>query len=332
MRITVLPGDGIGPEIMDATLRVLDASGAQLSYDIRPAGKLALETEGTLLPEATLQSIAENKIALKGPITTPIGHGFSSVNVALRRHFDLYQNIRPVTLPGPLETKFPGVDLVLFRENTEDLYAGIEEVISEDEVHSIKVITRGASQRILRAAFQWAQREGANRVTVITKANIMKKADGLFLEVAREVQREFPEIELQELLVDHMAMELVLHPERYHILVTENLYGDILSDLAAGLIGGLGLAAGVNRGEEISIYEAVHGSAPDIAGKGLANPTALILSACLMLEHHGQKEAAQKIRRAVYTALSKKENRTPDLGGPATMEEYSRAIIEALAE
>lgn len=330
IKVTFIPGDGIGPEIALATRKVLEAAEAQIEFEEVNAGSNVFDREGVYIPPSVFDSIEKNKLALKGPITTPIGHGFRSINVELRKKYDLFANIRPIKAPGPIPSKFENVDMVLFRENTEDLYAGIEKKISEDEFHSIKVITREKSLRILREAFSFAQTQSRKKVTVITKANIMKLTDGLFLECARQVAKDFPSIEFEEILVDNMAMQMVLAPEKFDVLVTENLYGDILSDLGAALVGGIGLIAGVNKGKEISIYESVHGSAPDIAGKNQANPTALILSACLLLEDTGQMEVAKKIRQAIAKTLEDPKNYTKDLGGNKTTSAYSQAIIDHL--
>ncbi|MDO5695399.1 MAG: isocitrate/isopropylmalate family dehydrogenase [Eubacteriales bacterium] len=328
--ITLIPGDGIGPEISTATQKILAAAGVAIQWDVVNAGEKVYEETGALIPDSVYESIERNKIVLKGPITTPIGSGFRSLNVALRKKYELYANVRPALSIGDIETRFDDIDITIFRENTEDLYAGIEEKISDDEMHSIKVITRGASARIARAAFEYAVKTKKSSVTVVTKANIMKLTDGLFLDVAREVARDYPQIRLDEVLVDNMCMQLVINPDRYEIILTENLYGDILSDLCAGLIGGLGLIPGANLGEDIAIFEAVHGSAPDIAGKNLANPTALTLSACLMLDHIGEGDAAGRIRKALDKTLSDKENFTADLGGNKSTAEFTEAVISNL--
>lgn len=327
--ITLIPGDGIGPEISEVVKAVFEKIDAPVVFEEINAGKTVFEKEGTFLPDALFKSLEKNKLALKGPITTPIGHGFRSINVELRKRYDLYQNIRPIRPAADLPTKFDSVDMVLFRENTEDLYAGVEEKISEDEAHSIKIITRPKSERIVRAAFEFATRYDRRSVTVVTKANIMKATDGLFLDVAREVARDY-DLPMKEILVDNMAMQLVMNPSEFDVIVTENLYGDILSDLGAGLVGGLGMIPGVNKGDDMAIYESVHGSAPDIAGKGLANPTAMLLSSCLLLDDLGEKEKAEKIRRAVHDVLSKPETRTRDLGGTLTTRAYRDALLQRL--
>ncbi|MFO3667210.1 MULTISPECIES: isocitrate/isopropylmalate dehydrogenase family protein [Anaerococcus] len=330
MKVTLIKGDGIGPEISQAMKEVVGALDLDLEFEEINAGLSVFEKEGTYIPEALFDSINKNKIAIKGPITTPIGHGFRSINVELRKKFDLYANIRPIKAPGPLELKFDGVDMVIFRENTEDLYAGVEEQISENEAHSIKIITRDKSERIIRAAFDYAQAQNRKKVSVVTKANIMKLTDGLFLDVARDVAKAYPDIEMEEILVDNTAMQMVMHPDRFDVLVTENLYGDILSDLGAGLVGGLGLMPGVNKGKDIAIYESIHGSAPDIAGQNLANPIAMLLTLCLMLDDIGENAKAKMIRDAIYKTLSDKTNYTRDLGGSATTKEITQAIIDNL--
>ncbi|WP_311531194.1 isocitrate/isopropylmalate dehydrogenase family protein [uncultured Anaerococcus sp.] len=330
MKVTLIKGDGIGPEISQAMKEVVGALDLDLEFEEINAGLSVFEKEGTYIPEALYESINKNKIAIKGPITTPIGHGFRSINVELRKKFDLYANIRPIKAPGPLELKFDGVDMVIFRENTEDLYAGVEELISDNEAHSIKIITRDKSERIIRAAFDYAQAQNRKKVSVVTKANIMKLTDGLFLDVARDVAKAYPDIEMEEILVDNTAMQMVMHPERFDVLVTENLYGDILSDLGAGLVGGLGLMPGVNKGKDIAIYESIHGSAPDIAGQNLANPIAMLLTLCLMLDDIGENAKAKMIRDAIYKTLSDKTNYTRDLGGSATTKEITQAIIDNL--
>ncbi|WP_296128108.1 isocitrate/isopropylmalate family dehydrogenase [uncultured Anaerococcus sp.] len=330
MKVTLIKGDGIGPEISQAMKEVVGALDLDLEFEEINAGLSVFEKEGTYIPEALFESINKNKIAIKGPITTPIGHGFRSINVELRKKFDLYANIRPIKAPGPLELKFDGVDMVIFRENTEDLYAGVEEQISDNEAHSIKIITRDKSERIIRAAFDYAQAQNRKKVSVVTKANIMKLTDGLFLDVARDVAKAYPDIEMEEILVDNTAMQMVMHPERFDIIVTENLYGDILSDLGAGLVGGLGLMPGVNKGKDIAIYESIHGSAPDIAGQNLANPIAMLLTLCLMLDDIGENAKADMLRSAIYDTLSDKANYTRDLGGSATTKDITQAIIKNL--
>jgi len=330
MKITMIPGDGIGREISESVMQVIDASGADIQWDVVQAGEAVYKETGELIPDQVYQSLEETGVGIKGPITTPIGTGFRSANVALRKKYDLYTNMRPIQNLGEVPSKFGALDLVLFRENTEDLYAGVEEEISEDEMHSIKIITRQGSERIIRKAFDYAEKNGRDEVTVVTKANIMKKTDGMFLDIAREVAKDYPEIPLKEILVDNMAMQLVIDPNQFDVIVTQNLYGDILSDLMAGLIGGLGIVPGANIGEDIAVFEAVHGSAPDIAGKNYANPTALILSGCLMLDYIGQHEAAEKIRKALNIVLSDSNQFTRDLGGKASTNEFTETLVKEL--
>lgn len=327
--IVLIPGDGIGPEVSQATQKILDATGVAINWIVEEAGAGVYAMTGTLVPDSVYAAIETHHIALKGPITTPIGTGFKSINVSLRQKYDLYSNVRPVV-------SYPGlgrgqkIDLVIFRENTEDLYAGREVRISDDEVHGIKVITRSASTRIVRAAFEYARAQGRKTVSAVHKANIMKLADGLFLEAARSVASDYPEIAYQEIIVDNMCMQLVMYPERYDVIVTENLYGDILSDLAAGLVGGLGLVPGANIGTDYAIFEAVHGSAPDIAGQGKANPIALTLSGAMMLDYLGENEAAERIRKAITAVLEAGTDTTPDLGGSGSTQTLTEAIIKAL--
>lgn len=329
-KVTLIPGDGVGPEITQATVRVLEAAQAPLAFERVIAGASAYESQGILLPQATLDSLEKNKLALKGPLMTPIGTGFSSVNVQLRKTYDLFCNFRPVKAPGPLPLKYEGVDLAIFRENTEDLYAGIEEKISDDEAHSIKVITRAATERIARAAFDYAKKRPGKKLAIVTKANIMKESDGLFLRTCRDISQDYPQVPTQEVLVDNMAMQLVIRPEDFDIILTENLYGDILSDLAAGLIGGLGLVPGANIGQDMAIFEAVHGTAPDIAGKDEANPTAMILSACLLLDYIGEEASAERIRQALAQVLEEPEKRTKDLGGPLGTQAFTDVLVSAI--
>lgn len=332
-KITVIRGDGIGPEIMDATLHVLDAMDLGLSYEEADAGLAALEKHGELLPAATLESIQRNKVALKSPLTTPVGEGFSSINVALRRHFDLYANVRPArTYPNTL-ARFPGdVDLITVRENTEGLYTGEGQEITEDGETAtlISKVTRKGSERIVRYAFEMARRTGRKKVTVVHKANILKTTSGLFLKVAREMAAEFPEIECSEMIVDNACMQLVMRPEQFDVIVTTNLFGDIVSDLCAGLIGGLGLTPGANIGHEVAIFEAVHGTAPDIAGQGKANPGALLLGAAQMLDHIGMPDQAERLRNAMVATLEAKDSLTADLGGTGTTMGYAQAIVSRL--
>ena len=333
--ITVIPGDGIGPEVTEATLSVLDAAGAALEYDEQLAGLTALQELRNPLPKPTLDSIERNRIVLKGPLTTPSGSGFRSINVELRKTYDLYANVRPVRtiVPGG---RYEDIDLVLIRENTEGLYVGVEHYIGmhgdpHAAAESVMIVTRFGAERILRYAFEYARERGRKKVTLAHKANILKYTQGLFLDVGKEVATEFPEIEWEDRIIDATAMQLVLDPQRFDVLVMENMFGDILSDLMAGLVGGLGFAPAGNIGKDAAMFEAVHGSAPDIAGKGIANPTALILSACLMLEHVGQAEVAQRIRGAIDAVVLEGRARTADMGGRASSREYTQALVRALA-
>lgn len=329
-KIIAIKGDGIGPEIMDSTLGVLKALSLPIEFIEANIGATVFEETGELIPQEVYDLIQEHGVALKSPVTTPIGHGFRSVNVQLRKYFDLYANIRPIKNYGNVPSKFEDVDLVTFRENTEDLYAGIEKQISDDEAHSIKVITRQGSERIARKAFDYAKTHQLDKVTVVTKANIMKLTDGMFLDVAREVAKDYPQVTLEERLVDNMAMQLVLAPENYQVILTENLYGDILSDLSSALIGGVGLAPGANVGKDVAIFEAVHGSAPDIAGENKANPTALILSASMMLNHLAFHDEAQLIRDAMDSYLQDKTHFTADLGGSASTTAFTEGFIKEM--
>lgn len=328
--ITLIPGDGIGPEVTFSSKEIIEATGIQINWDIVNAGEGVMGEYKTPLPQYVLDSIIKNKVALKGPITTPIGTGFRSVNVTLRKEFDLYANVRPVKKINGLVSKFDNVDIVIVRENTEDLYAGIEYMINPDIAQSIKVITRKCSERIVRYAFTYARKTGRKKVTAVHKANIMKMSDGLFISVAKEVASEFPDIEYTEEIVDALCMNLVLHPQNYDVLVLPNLYGDIVSDLCAGLIGGLGVVPGSNIGESGAIFEPVHGSAPMIAGLGKANPTASILSGSMMLRHLGEFEKADVIEKAVETVIGEGICLTEDLGGKASTKEYTAKIIEVL--
>ncbi len=332
-KITVIRGDGIGPEIMDATLYVLDRLGAGLEYEYAEAGLAAMEQYGELLPQATLDSIARNKVALKSPLTTPVGGGFSSINVALRRHFDLYANVRPAHSFPNTKSRYPsGVDLITVRENTEGAYIGEGQTLSEDGETAMLMqkITRKGSERIVHYAFELARRTGRKKVTVVHKANILKTTSGLFLNVAREVAAQYPDIECNEMIVDNTCMQLVMRPEQFDIIVTTNLFGDIISDLCAGLVGGLGLAPGANIGEHAAIFEAVHGTAPDIAGKGIANPCALLLGAAQMLDHLGQPDNATRLRKAIVATLEAKDSLTGDLGGSGTTMSFAQAIASRL--
>ncbi len=328
--IAVIRGDGIGPEIMSATLRVLDALDCGLAYEFVEAGMAAYESSGELLPQATLDAIARHRVALKGPLTTPIGGGFSSLNVELRRRFDLYANVRPaISFPGT-RARYEHIDILMVRENTEGAYLSEGQTVSADgeTAQSIIRITRRGSERIVRYAFELARRKGRRKVTVVHKANIMKTTSGLFLKVAREVARDYPEIECNELIVDNTCMQLVMRPEQFDVIVTTNLFGDILSDLCAGLVGGLGLAPGANIGSEAAIFEAVHGSAPDIAGKGVANPCALLLAAADLLDHLGLVEQGHRVRRAIHDTLQARDRLTPDLGGSGSTGTFADALVE----
>jgi isocitrate dehydrogenase (NAD+) len=328
--ITLIPGDGIGPEVTQAVLSVLAATGVAIEWETHDAGVTAVERSGHALPDELIASIRRNKVALKGPVTTPIGQGFTSVNVGLRKALDLYANLRPVwNLPG-VPAKFSGVDLVIVRENTEDLYAGLEHQIVPGIVESLKIITERASTRIARFAFEHARRHGRKKVTAIHKANIMKLSDGLFLESVRAVAGEFADIAYDEKIIDAACMHLVMNPTQFDVLVLPNLYGDIVSDLCAGLVGGLGVVGAANLGEEIGVFEAVHGSAPDIAGQNIANPMALLLSAVLMLRHIGEPAAASRIMSALGRVLIDGSTRTRDLGGRASTSEFSNAICQAI--
>lgn len=328
--ITVFKGDGIGPEITDAVLAILDAAKAPLSYEIFNVGAAEYEKNGALIPDAAFASFEKTRILLKSPITTPIGKGFRSLNVTLRNKYDLYANIRPAKSNTAVPTPFPNVDVVTFRENTEDLYIGVEYKMNEDTVHAIKLITRKASERIIRSAFEYAISHGRKKVTCVHKANILKMSDGLFLDTFRTVAADYPQIESDDKIVDTTCMQLVMRPEQFDVIVMPNLYGDIISDLTSGLIGGLGLLPSMNIGDDYAMFEAVHGSAPDIAGKHIANPTALLWSACMLLEHIGETAIAEKIRKAVDAVLSEQKALTPDLGGKATTEAYRDAVIAHL--
>jgi len=328
--ITLIPGDGIGPEVTDAVTHVLESAGVAIAWDRQDAGIVSFERTGQSMPEALLDSIRRTGVGLKGPVTTPVGGGFTSVNVGLRKALDLYANLRPVrNLPG-VAGRFENVDLVIVRENPEDLYAGLEHVVVEGVVESLKIITTRASTRIAEFAFDYARRMGRKKVTAIHKANIMKLGDGLFLEAVRSVARAWPDIEYEERIVDAACMHLVMRPEMFDVLVMPNLYGDIVSDLCAGLVGGLGVVPGANIGHEAAVFEAVHGTAPDIAGRNLANPTALLLSATLMLDHLHERDAADRIRAALDRVLTDGRVRTGDLGGTATTTAFAEAIVHAL--
>jgi isocitrate dehydrogenase (NAD+) len=328
--VTLLPGDGIGPEVTEAAARVLEASGVKIEWDRVEAGGEVIAKYGTPVPEPVLQSIRKRGVALKGPITTPVGEGFRSANVTLRQDLDLYACVRPVkSLPG-VATRFADVDLIVVRENTEDLYSGLEHRVTPGVVESIKVVTERACLRIARYAFALARRLGRDKVTAVHKANIMKLTDGLFLECCRRVAREHRDVQFGDVIVDNCAMQLVRDPSQFDVLLLGNLYGDIMSDLCAGLVGGLGVVPGANVGDDVAVFEAVHGSAPDIAGKGVANPTAVILSCVEMLKHLGESSAAQRVEAAVHATLMEPALRTHDLGGKATTDVFTKAVIERL--
>ncbi|WP_039658320.1 isocitrate dehydrogenase (NAD(+)) [Clostridium tyrobutyricum] len=329
-RVTLIKGDGIGPEVCKAARKVVDESGAHIDWEVFDAGASVMDEYGTPIPEHIIESIKKNKVALKGPVTTPVGKGFRSVNVTLRKSLNLYANIRPIKTYAGVKSRYENVDLVIFRENTEDLYAGIEHMVNDDIAESIKIISKKASANIVRAAFDYAVKNGRKKVTAVHKANIMKLSDGLFLRTAQEVAKEYSNIEFESVIVDAMSMKLVLNPENYDVLVMPNLYGDILSDMASGLIGGLGLVPGANIGENAAVFESAHGSAPDIAGQNKANPTAIILSAVMMLEYLGETEPAHKIEKAVEEVLKEGKYLTGDLGGNATTDQYTDAIVSKL--
>ena len=330
-RVTLIPGDGIGPELAEATRRVLDATGVAFDWEVVEAGEATIATAGTPLPESVLESIRRNKIALKGPITTPVGSGFRSVNVGLRQALNLYANLRPARSMAGVQSRYDDVDLVIVRENTEDLYAGIEHMVGRDAAESIKIITRAASERIARFAFEYALANGRKKVTAVHKANIMKLSDGLFLEACTNVAAGYAgRVEFEDRIVDNMCMQLVQKPDMYDVLVLPNLYGDIVSDLAAGLVGGLGVAPGANIGEDGAVFEPVHGSAPKYAGQNKANPTALILSGALMLRHLGYADVAERVEGAVRAVVAEGRTVTSDLGGDAGTREFANAVIDRL--
>jgi len=329
--VTLIPGDGIGPEIAAAAKEIIDASGVDINWEVVLAGEAVMAKHGTPLPDYVLESIKRNRVALKGPITTPVGGGFRSVNVTLRQKLNLYANVRPArTLPG-ISTRYEMVDIIVVRENTEDLYAGIEHKVGKNAAESIKIITREASEKIVHFAFNLARQKGRKKVTAVHKANIMKLTDGLFLDCAREAAKDYPDITFDEMIVDALCMKLVQAPETYDVLVLPNLYGDIVSDLCAGLVGGLGVAPGANIGDEAAVFEPVHGSAPKHAGKNRVNPLAIILSGIMMLEHLNEKKAAQRVMEAVIAVLKEKTHLTYDLGGTASTSEMAAAIIRKMS-
>jgi isocitrate dehydrogenase (NAD+) len=328
--VTLLAGDGIGPEVSNATVRVLEAAGAEIEWERQIAGAEALEKYGNPLPPEVLESVRRNRLALKGPVTTQVGKGFKSINVQLRQELELYANLRPSRSLESIPSRFSGVDIIVVRENTEDLYAGLEHVVVPGVVESIKIITEKASLRIARFAYEYARRHGRKRVTAVHKANIMKLSDGLFLDCVRRVASEYPEITSDDRIVDNMCMQLVMRPEEWDVLLLENLYGDIVSDLCAGLVGGLGVVPGGNIGIDGAVFEAVHGSAPDIAGKDLANPLALIRSGIMMLYHMQKDEVAERVRRALRDVIVRQKIRTRDLGGEATTTQFTDAVVAAI--
>lgn len=331
-RITVIKGDGIGPDIVDSALKVLDKVGCNFEYDFADAGLVALENTGELLPQATLDLIAKNRVTLKGPLTTPVGEGFTSINVSLRKQFQMYANVRPVISFKGTKARYEDINIITVRENTQGMYSGLGQVVSEDgqEAEAMSKITREGAERIVRFAYELAQREGRKKVTAVHKANILKSTSGLFLKVAREVGAEFPEIESAEMIVDNTCMQLVMNPHQFDVIVTTNLFGDIVSDLCAGLIGGLGMAPGANIGKDCAIFEAVHGSAPDIAGKNLANPSSVVLASVQMLEYLNMGDKAQKIVAALRDVIESGDRTTRDLGGSHGTTDFTQALLDRL--
>lgn len=333
--VVLIPGDGIGKEITKSVTKIVDTAGADINWIECKAGEGANNELGNPLPEETIDAIKKHRIVLKGPLTTPVGAGFRSINVALRQKFNLYSNIRPARSLPNIDSPFRGVDLVMFRENTQGLYIGKEHWVDDEEKHaeSIAVVTREASEKIITAAFEYAKKYGRKKVTLVHKANILKLTTGLFLQIGKEISENYPDIEFEDLIVDNMAMQMVLNPQRFDVIVTTNLFGDILSDLASGLVGGLGVTGAANIGDDAAMFEAVHGSAPDIAGKGLANPTALLFSALMMLEYLDQNRLAEKIRSAIYTVLQEhKDECTTDIGGSGNTDSYTEAICKLLRD
>ncbi|CAJ1832443.1 isocitrate dehydrogenase [Aeromonas jandaei] len=330
--ITVIPGDGIGPSIIESAIQILTHAGCDFEYEYADAGLVALEKHGELLPQATLDLIEKNKVTLKGPLTTPVGGGFTSINVSLRKKFNLYANVRPVISFKGTKSRYENIDIITVRENTEGMYSGAGQKRSDDNksAEAMSIITREGAERIVKFAFELARQEGRKKVTIIHKANILKSTSGLFLEVAREIASHYPDIQSEEMIVDAACMNLVMYPERFDVMVTTNLFGDILSDLCAGLVGGLGMAPGANIGDGAAIFEAVHGSAPDIAGKNIANPTSVILASIQMLEYLGMQDKAERIREAVRATIESGDRVTRDLGGSASTSEFTQAIIERL--
>lgn len=329
--IVLIPGDGIGPEITKSVTTIFEEAGADINWIRHTAGLKAHEELGNPLPDETIDAIEKHRIALKGPLTTPVGAGFRSVNVAMRKKFELYSNIRPAKTLPYIESRFDNVDLIMFRENTEGLYIGKEQWVKEDShAESIAVVTRDASEKVIRAAFEYAKKKGRKKVTLVHKANILKFTCGLFMEVGEEIAKDYPEIEYEDLIVDNMAMQMVMRPEQFDVIVTTNLFGDILSDLASGLVGGLGLTGAANIGDDAAMFEAVHGSAPDIAGQNVANPIAFLLSALMLLEHLDENTLADRIRQAVYYTLKDKSVCTPDIGGSGTTSTFTEAVCKNL--
>ena len=331
-KITVIPGDGIGPSIIESAIQILTHAGCDFDYEYADAGLVALEKHGELLPQATLDLIEKNKVSLKGPLTTPVGGGFTSINVSLRKKFNLYANVRPVLSFKGTKSRYDNIDIITVRENTEGMYSGAGQKRSDDNqsAEAMSIITREGAERIVTFAFELARQEGRKKVTIIHKANILKSTSGLFLEVAREVASRYPDIQSEEMIVDAACMNLVMYPERFDVMVTTNLFGDILSDLCAGLVGGLGMAPGANIGDGAAIFEAVHGSAPDIAGKNIANPTSVILASIQMLEYLGMQDKAERIREAVRATIESGDRVTRDLGGSASTSEFTQSIIDRL--
>ncbi|WP_323076472.1 isocitrate dehydrogenase [Aeromonas hydrophila] len=331
-KITVIPGDGIGPNIIESAIQILTHAGCDFEYEYADAGLVALEKHGELLPQATLDLIEKNKVSLKGPLTTPVGGGFTSINVSLRKKFNLYANVRPVLSFKGTRSRYDNIDIITVRENTEGMYSGAGQKRSDDNksAEAMSIITREGAERIVKFAFELARQEGRKKVTIIHKANILKSTSGLFLEVAREVASRYPDIQSEEMIVDAACMNLVMYPERFDVMVTTNLFGDILSDLCAGLVGGLGMAPGANIGDGAAIFEAVHGSAPDIAGKNIANPTSVILASIQMLEYLGMQNKAERIREAVRATIESGDRVTRDLGGTASTSEFTKSIIDRL--
>ncbi|HDX8444847.1 MULTISPECIES: isocitrate dehydrogenase [Aeromonas] len=331
-KITVIPGDGIGPSIIESAIQILTHAGCDFEYEYADAGLVALEKHGELLPQATLDLIEKNKVSLKGPLTTPVGGGFTSINVSLRKKFNLYANVRPVLSFKGTRSRYDNIDIITVRENTEGMYSGAGQKRSDDNksAEAMSIITREGAERIVKFAFELARQEGRKKVTIIHKANILKSTSGLFLEVAREVASRYPDIQSEEMIVDAACMNLVMYPERFDVMVTTNLFGDILSDLCAGLVGGLGMAPGANIGDGAAIFEAVHGSAPDIAGKNIANPTSVILASIQMLEYLGMQDKAERIREAVRATIESGDRVTRDLGGTASTSEFTQSIIDRL--